>query len=84
MAKKKTYAERLEIYNKRMSHFKSKFTPEELDKFGTGTNMRLIPQLLRLWLVLNLNRFIEVDEMMDSYAHFENEKNKTYTFYSLV
>ena len=77
MAKKKTYAERLAVYNKTMSHFKSKFTPEELDKFGKGSNMRLIPQLLRLWLVLNLNRFIEVDEMMDTYAHFENEKNKT-------
>ena len=77
MKQKKTYAERLELYNKRMSHFKTKFTPEELDRFGTGKSMRLIPQLLRLWLVLNMNRFIEVDEMMDTYAHFESEKNKT-------
>ena len=30
MKQKKTYAERLELYNKRMSHFKTKFTPEEL------------------------------------------------------
>ena len=74
---KKTYAERLEIYNKRMSRFKTRFTPAELDKFGRGKNLRLIPQLLRLWLVLNFNRFIEIDEMMETYAYFENEKNKT-------
>lgn len=75
--KKKTYAERLENYNKRMKNFKTKFTREELDRFGKGKNIRLIPQLLRLWLVLNINRFIEIDEMMNSYAQFENEKNKT-------
>ena len=66
MKQKKTYAERLELYNKRMSHFKTKFTPEQLDEFGRGENLRLIPQLLRLWLVLNMNRFIEIDEMMDN------------------
>lgn len=77
MKQKKTYAERLELYNKRMSHFKTKFTPEQLDEFGRGENLRLIPQLLRLWLVLNMNRFIEIDEMMNTYAHFENDKNKT-------
>ena len=52
MKQKKTYAERLELYNKRMSHFKTKFTPEQLDEFGRGDNLRLIPQLLRLWLAV--------------------------------
>ena len=60
--KKKTYAERLENYNKRMKNFKTNFTREELDRFGKGKNIRLIPQLLRLWLVLNINRFIELDD----------------------
>ena len=46
MKQKKTYAERLELYNKRMAHFKTKFSPEELDKFGRGENLRPIPQLL--------------------------------------
>jgi hypothetical protein len=37
--KKKTYAERLENYNKRLKNFKSKFTREELDRFGKGTGL---------------------------------------------
>ena len=77
MKQKKTYAERLELYNKRMSHFKTKFTRKQLDEFGRCENIRHIPQLLRIWLVLNMNRFIEIDEMMETYAHFENDKNKT-------
>lgn len=77
MKQKKTYAERLELYNKRMKNFKTKFTPEELDSFANAKSLRLIPQLLRLWLVLNMNRFIEIDEMMDTYAQFENTKNLT-------
>ena len=74
---KKTYAERYELYNKRMQNFKSKFTPEELDEFAKCEKHRPIHQLLRLWLVLNTNRYIEIDEMMTSWAHLENEKNQT-------
>lgn len=39
--------------------------------------IRTIPQILRLWLILNLNKFVDMDEMMENYAQFENEKNKT-------
>lgn len=39
--------------------------------------LRIIPQIMRLWLLLNVNKFVDMDEMMESYAHFENEKNKT-------
>lgn len=31
--KKKTYAERLDNFNRRMKHFKTKFTRKELDRF---------------------------------------------------
>lgn len=33
---KKTYAEKLELYNRRMAHFHSKFTKEELYDFATA------------------------------------------------
>ena len=33
MKQKKTYAERLDLYNKRMAKFRSKFTPDELNWF---------------------------------------------------
>lgn len=39
--------------------------------------LRTIPQLLRLWLILNLNKFADMDDMLENYANFENEKNKT-------
>lgn len=73
---KKTYAEQLKLYNSRMANFKTKFTREELYNYGTAQGIRLIPQLLRLWLILNLNKFVDIDEMLDNYAQFENEKNK--------
>ena len=33
---KKTYAEKLELYNRRMAHFHTKFTKEELFDFATA------------------------------------------------
>lgn len=32
---------------------------------------------MRLWLLLNVNKFVDMDEMMENYAHFEDDKNKT-------
>lgn len=74
---KKTYAEKLKIYNRRMAKFHPNFTREELFEFGTAQGIRTIPQIMRLWLILNVNKFVDMDEMMENYAHFENEKNKT-------
>lgn len=74
---KKTYAEKLEIYNRRMAKFHTKFTQEELYEFGKAQGLRTIPQIMRLWLLLNVNKFVDMDEMMGTYAYFENEKNKT-------
>lgn len=74
---KKTYAEKLDIYNRRMAKFHTKFTKEELDEFGRAQGLRTIPQIMRLWLLLNVNKFVDMDEMLESYAHFDNEKNKT-------
>ena len=69
-------ADKIRIYNKRMEKFKSNFTKEELFSFGENKGLRVIPQIMRLWLILNFNKFVDMDEMMESYAHFENEKNK--------
>lgn len=33
---KKTYAEKLELYNRRIAKFRTKFTKEELYGFGTA------------------------------------------------
>lgn len=74
---KKTYAEKLKNYNRRMAKFQSNFTREELFEYGTAQGIRTIPQIMRLWLILNVNKFVDMDEMMENYAHFENEKNKT-------
>ena len=74
---KKTYAEKLDIYNRRMAKFHSKFTKEQLMSFGNAQGLRPIPQIMRLWLILNVNKFIDMDEMIETYAQFENEKNKT-------
>jgi hypothetical protein len=74
---KKTYEEKLKIYNKRIAKFHTNFTREELYEFGTAEGLRTIPQIMRLWLILNVNKFVDMDEMMENYAHFENEKNKT-------
>lgn len=60
-----------------MAKFHPNFTREELFEFGTAQGIRTIPQIMRLWLILNVNKFVDMDEMMENYAHFENEKNKT-------
>ena len=48
MKQKKTYAERLELYNKRMSHFKTKFTPEELNRFGNRTEPKINSTVIKI------------------------------------
>ena len=68
---------KMEIYNKRMRNFRTKFTKEELYDFATNEGIRTIPQIMRLWLLLNMNKFVDMDEMMETYTHFDNEKNKT-------
>lgn len=74
---KKSFEEKLEIYNRRMAKFKTNFTKEQLDKFGRNEGIRTIPQIMRHWILLNANKFVDMDEMMETYASFESEKNKT-------
>lgn len=72
---KKSYAERLELYNRRMAHFKSPFSKDELKRIGEGTSCRPIYQVLRIWLLLNFNRLVDMTDMLERYADVDNGKN---------
>lgn len=79
--KKRTF-EQIERINSRIAKFRSKLTKRELYNVGMSKEMRPIPQILRFWLILNTNKFVEIDEMMDRYVNTSSTNDKYNTNWS--